>query len=137
REAEMDGFPVLDLADLGSGRPGALERLGAELRHALEHVGFFIVVNHGVPQAMVDGMFAEAARFHALPTAAKTALLMGDGTTGYLPSDAYVIKTSTVAENRKPDLVAAFFIDRERAPDDPEVLAGKPFRELNKWPEGL
>ena len=28
-------------------------------------------------------------------------------------------------------------MDRERAPDDPEVLAGKLFREPNKWPDNL
>ena len=28
-------------------------------------------------------------------------------------------------------------MDRERAPDDPDVLAGKLFREANKWPDNL
>jgi FAD dependent oxidoreductase/2OG-Fe(II) oxygenase superfamily len=35
------------------------------------------------------------------------------------------------------DLNEAFFIDRERSPDDLEVRAVKPFRELNKWPADL
>jgi isopenicillin N synthase-like dioxygenase len=54
-----------------------------------------------------------------------------------LPSGEYVIKTSHLNDNNKADLNAAFFMDRERPPDDPEVLAGKLFRAPNKWPENL
>ncbi len=136
--AEVDGFPILDLADHVAGRPGARDRLARELRDALEHIGFLLVVNHGVPQAMIDDIFAEAARFHVLPLEQKLKLRMARGSgIGYLPTAQFAIKTSEINDNRKPDLNAAFFIDRERSPDDPEVRAGKPFRELNRWPDGL
>ncbi len=137
QEAEADGFPMLDLAEYRRDAPGALGRLAGELRGALETVGFLVVVNHGVPQAMIDGMFAQAARVHALPMAAKEALRMGSGSVGYLAAGAYAIKTSEINAGRKPDLNEAFFIDRDRAPDDPSVVAGKRFREVNKWPYGL
>src|SRR5690349_12588138 len=61
----------------------------------------------------------------------------GSGVTSYLPSGAYSVTTSEGNEHGQPDLNQAFFIDRERAPDDPEVLAGKLFREPNKWPPAL
>ena len=61
----------------------------------------------------------------------------GAGFTGYLPSGEYAIRTSRINDNDQPDVNAAFFMDRERAPDDPEVLAGKLFREPNKWPADL
>ena len=64
-----------------------------------------------------------------------TARGQGSGFTGYLPSGEYSVKTSEVNDNDQPDLNEAFFMDRERAPDDPEVLAGKLFREPNKWPD--
>jgi isopenicillin N synthase-like dioxygenase len=137
QDAGIDGFPVLDLADLAADRPGARQRLARELRTALETVGFLVVVNHGVPAAMIDGIFAEAARLHALPMETKQALRMGRGSVGYLAAATYAIKTSDINDNRKPDLNEAFFIDRDRSPDDPEVLAGKPFREINKWPDDL
>src|SRR6185312_9290646 len=74
----------------------------------------------------------------ALPMTEKLRLRMEQGKgIGYLPAAAYAIKTSEINDNRKPDLNAAFFIDRERSPDDPEVRAGKPFRDLNRWPDGL
>ncbi len=134
-------FPIIDLKDYLLGAPGALEEVGSQLRAALETVGFLIVVNHGIAPELLDGIVAEARRFHALPLAEKLALGTdrgaGNGFTGYLASGGYSVRTSTINHNTKPDLNAAFFMDRERACDDPEVLARKPFRELNKWPANL
>jgi isopenicillin N synthase-like dioxygenase len=42
-----------------------------------------------------------------------------------------------VNANTKADIIAAFFFDRERMADDPEVVAGVPFRYTNKWPHEL
>ncbi len=137
QQAEADGFPVLDLGQYLRDAPGARERLAEDLRDALETVGFLVVVNHGVLQAMIDDIFAQAARLHALPMDRKQAMRMGDGSVGYLAAATYAIKTSEINAGRKPDLNEAFFIDRDRDPDDPAVLAGRRFREVNKWPDGL
>jgi isopenicillin N synthase-like dioxygenase len=69
--------------------------------------------------------------------AQKQALSMGSGSVGYLAAATYAIKTSEINAGRKPDLNEAFFIDRDRSPDDPAVREGKRFREVNKWPDGL
>jgi len=135
RDATVENFPVLDLGEYVAGKPGARERVAETLRHACENVGFMVAINHGVDQAQIDGMFAWAARFHAQPLDAKMKLAMGQNFVGYLPANAFVIKTSDLAKNRKPEANEAFFMDRDRAPDDPEVLAGKLFREPNKWPD--
>ncbi len=57
-------IPVLDLGSYLAGEPGALQRLGAELRRAFEQIGFYFIVNHGVPQSLVD---ARVRRSRALP----------------------------------------------------------------------
>jgi isopenicillin N synthase-like dioxygenase len=141
RAASSAEFPVIDLGAYMRGDAAALDRVAAQLREALENIGFLIVVNHGVSPALTDGIVEEARRFHALPLGEKLALAtgrgQGSGFTGYLASGAYSVKTSEVNDNDQPDLNEAFFMDRERAPDDPEVLAGRLFRELNKWPAGL
>jgi isopenicillin N synthase-like dioxygenase len=80
-----DSIPVLDLAQLRAGAPGALEKLGEELRHAFTEVGFYFVRNHGIPQALLDQTFAEAARFHAQPLDAKMALKINEHNIGYMP----------------------------------------------------
>src|ERR1051326_8991131 len=131
RAATSAEFPVIDLAAYRRGAAGALRQVAAELRDALENIGFLIVVNHGVGAELTDGIVEEARRFHALPMATKLRLATGrgagTGVTGYLPSGEYSGETSEVNDNDKPDLNEAFFMDRERAPDDPEVLAGKLF----------
>jgi isopenicillin N synthase-like dioxygenase len=137
QDVEADDFPVLDLAGFAGGVPGSRQRLARDLADALENIGFLVVVNHGVPAQMIGSIFAEAARLHAMPLQREMALAMGTGSVGYLPAARFAIKTSEVNNNRKPDLNEAFFIDRERSPEDPEVRAAKPFRELNKWPADL
>lgn len=141
RRAASEEFPVVDLGPYRRGETGALAAVAGRLRDALEHIGFLIVVGHGVPAALTDGVVAQTKRFHAQPMAEKLKLAAGGGRgsgfTGYLPSGAYSVKTSQVNDNDRPDLNEAFFMDRERARDDPEIVAGKLFRELNKWPDDL
>jgi isopenicillin N synthase-like dioxygenase len=141
RGAGSESFPVVDLADYRREAPGALADVARQLRYALEHIGFLIVVNHGVDFALIAEIVEQARRFHALPLAEKLKLETnrgaGSGFTGYLPSGEYAIKTSELNDNNKPDVNAAFFMDRERSPDDAEVLAGKLFRAPNKWPANL
>jgi isopenicillin N synthase-like dioxygenase len=141
KTAPTGDSPLIDLGDYVRGAAGARDRIARQLRHALENIGFLIVVNHGVSADLIDGIVEQARRFHALPFGERTKLETkrgkGTGFTGYLPSGEHVISTSQINDNDKPDLSAAFFMDRERAPDDPEVLAGKLFREPNKWPERL
>jgi isopenicillin N synthase-like dioxygenase len=130
-------IPVLDLGSYLSGTPGALEAAAVELREALEGIGFFIIVNHGVPQDLIDATFAAARRFHAQPLAAKMALRMNAHNNGYMAMSRYTIRTSDVNANDKPDLNEAFFVKRERPPDDPLVQSGRRFVGPNRWPDDL
>jgi isopenicillin N synthase-like dioxygenase len=74
-------IPVIDLGPYLAGRPRAMAATAAELGRALEDVGFFVIVNHGIPQALIDDTFAEARRFHAQPMETKLALRMNEHTT--------------------------------------------------------
>ena len=64
-------IPVIDLAPYLKKRPGAREAAAAELGRALQDIGFFVIVNHGIPQTLIDATFAEARRFHTQPMDAK------------------------------------------------------------------
>lgn len=130
-------IPILDLGPYLAGVPGALDEVAAELRHALEHVGFFILIHHGVPQALIDQTFAEAKRLHALPLDVKMALRMNEHNNGYMAMNRYAVWTSEVNANTKPDLNEAFFLKRERRPDDPLLQSGRRFVGPNRWPEAL
>ncbi len=130
-------IPVIDFGPCFAGVPGARESTAAELRHALEHVGFFVMVNHGVPQALIEQTFAEARRFHDQPLDTKLALKMNEHNNGYMMLGRYMVVTSQVNANDKPDLNEAFFCRRERAPDDPLLRANRRFAGVNVWPGDL
>jgi isopenicillin N synthase-like dioxygenase len=66
-------IPVIDLEPYLAARPHAAATTAAELVRALEDVDFFVIVNHGIPQTLIDDTFAQARRFHAQPMDAKLA----------------------------------------------------------------
>jgi isopenicillin N synthase-like dioxygenase len=130
-------IPVIDVGPCFAGRPGALDAVARQLGDALETIGFFILVNHGVPRPLIAQTFDEARRFHAQPPAAKMALRMNEHNNGYMAMGRYAVWTSQVNANDKPDLNEAFFTKRERRPDDPLVRSGRRFAGPNRWPDNL
>ena len=130
-------IPVVDLGPYLAGQPGALERTAAELRFALTGIGFYFIVNHSVPAEQSRGVFAEAARFHALPLERKMEIRIDKHNVGYLPMRGDTLRTSVVQTVTKPNLNEALFVARDLAPDHPDVLADRRFRSANQWPAGL
>jgi isopenicillin N synthase-like dioxygenase len=132
-----EAIPVIDYGPYFTGEPGAITGLAAELRHACENVGFFYALNHGVDQAVIDRAFAASRRFHALPLETKLALRLNQNNIGYLPINASVQGASTVHKATRPNQNESFFISHDRAADHPDVLAGRPLRGRNQWPDGM
>jgi isopenicillin N synthase-like dioxygenase len=135
--AAAAAIPVIDYGPYFAGEPGALPRLAAAVRHACTEVGFFYLRNHGVPDTVVERAFAASKRFHALPLAAKLALRLNENNIGYLPINASVQGASTVHRATRPNQNESFFASHDRGPEHPDVLAGKPLRGRNQWPQGL
>ena len=128
-------IPIIDVAGMLSGEPGALAATASQVHDALTQVGFFVITGHGVPQALIRQTFAEAERFHAQPMPRKLALKMNEHNNGYMALGRYAVWTSEVNRNDKPDLNEAFFIKRERGPDDPLLRSGRRFVGPNVWPD--
>ena len=133
----MTTIPVIDFGRCFAGAPGALDATAAELRAALEQVGFFVMVNHGVPPAAIERTFAEARRFHDQPMDRKLALRMNAHNNGYMMMGRYAVWTSGVNTNTEPDLNEAFFCKRELALDHPLRRSGRRFVGANLWPDDL
>ncbi|HYE93747.1 MAG TPA: 2-oxoglutarate and iron-dependent oxygenase domain-containing protein, partial [Terriglobales bacterium] len=130
-------IPVIDFGPAFAGRPGARDAAAAALRDILEQVGFFVMVNHGVPQQLIDQTFAEARRFHDQPMDQKLALKMNEHNNGYMMQGRYAVWTSEVNTNDKPDLNEAWFCKRERDAADPLRRSGRRFVGPNQWPDAL
>jgi isopenicillin N synthase-like dioxygenase len=129
-----EAIPVIDLSDFLARRPGALQATARQIHDALTTVGFLVLTGHDVPQSAIDRTFAEARRFHALPMERKLALRMNEHNNGYMAMSRYAVWTSDVNKNDKPDLNEAFFIKRERPPNDPLLRSGRRFVGPNVWP---
>ena len=135
--ADTESIPVIDLGPFLAGEPGALDRTAKELRFALTEIGFYFIVNHGVPREQIRAVFEQVKRFHAQPLERKLALKLNHHNTGYLPMRGNTLRTSTVQADTKPNLNEAFFIKRELPADHPDVLADRPFHGANRWPADL
>ncbi|XP_051142095.1 1-aminocyclopropane-1-carboxylate oxidase homolog 11-like [Andrographis paniculata] len=70
-------IPVIDLqgVDLGGSRRSEIVK---EIRRASENWGIFQIVNHGIPDAVMDGILESTRRFHEQPKEAKMDLYSSD-----------------------------------------------------------
>lgn len=137
RELPAKELPVLDLKGFLAGNEAAKHRLAAELRKVAENLGFMCIVNHGIPQELIDRMEKEAMRFHSLPMDDKLKIKVNDHQRGYIPPRATLVKHSTYNKNTKLDLNATYVLATDYPADHPGVRAGKQFYGANQWPEDL
>ena len=110
--ANAEIIPVIDLGPYLSGAPGAIDRTAEELHFALTEIGFYFIVNHGVPSEQIQAVFRQAARFHALPLEKKLEVELDKHNVGYLSIGGDTLRTSTVATVTKANINEAFFVAR-------------------------
>ena len=124
-------LPILDLSSWREGDGASLARIAAEAGAACREAGFFYVAGHGVDPDLIAGAFEQSRGFFGLPLARKQALAIErvGGNRGYSG-----MLHEALDPGRGPDMKEAFNVGFEIAPDDPDLLAGQPFRSLNAWP---
>jgi isopenicillin N synthase-like dioxygenase len=125
-------IPIIALAGLRSGKRADLERIGSEIGRAARGLGFFSVADHGIPQSLVDAVFAASKTFFALPVREKERLSVTNSTSyrGYVRLGEEKLDPALAG-----DIKECFNAGPDLAPDDPDVLAGKPFHAVNQWPD--
>jgi isopenicillin N synthase-like dioxygenase len=123
----MAAIPVIDLA-------AGDAAVAAAVRGACETAGFFYIVNHGVPEALVRDQFAWAERFFELPLDAKQAVALSKSAArrGWEG-----VGSQTLDEAAKPDLKESYYCGVEYPPEHPYVRAGHDSYGANCWPDGL
>jgi isopenicillin N synthase-like dioxygenase len=125
-------IPIIDLSPLVAHDPAGERRVAAEIGAACRGIGFFYVSGHGVPQAVISAVFAAAADFFTGSPGIKEAVQFSGpgGNRGYIK-----LGGETLDPGKPPDFKEAFNIGLELAPDDPDLLAKRPFRAPNLWPD--
>lgn len=136
-QAVRQSVPVVDISALDGPVAVSTRDTARELRRVFETIGFVYIAGHGVAQAQIDDVFAASRAFHALPLAAKQRLKINSAHRGYMGMSTSTIVTSSVATVTKPNQSESLMVMHEVAPDDPDLLAGKPLQGPNQWPEEL
>ena len=128
--ASDEDIPILDLGPFLAGEDGAAEKTAAELRSALEQIGFFYILNHGVPENLRDHLIEQTAAFYRLPLERKLPLKINAHGVGYVPNRGQLLKTSSYyTGTKKPDVCEALILQRDWGP-------GSETRR-NPWPDHL
>jgi isopenicillin N synthase-like dioxygenase len=117
----MTTIPVLDYATFsGPTKQAFVEAWGEAARGP----GFLVVKNHGIPQALIDDMFAKADAFFALPKEVKDEVSIDKS-----PNNRGYAGTGSESLDEKSgqmDQKEAYNMAVDFPADDPRVLRGDP-----------
>jgi isopenicillin N synthase-like dioxygenase len=135
-------IPTLDIAPYLAGERGGREAAAARLREISMSVGFFYLKGHGVPRSLIEGLFAQSRRFHALPEAEKRKIpffSVGSFKSGYaaMEEDGYGRTNINIVQGAKPNRVAKFSINREGGSGGRSMTEAEHTAVVNVWPENL
>ena len=84
KQVAVSSIPVIDIAPLESGAHADLASVGAQMRAAVEDIGFFYVKNHSVDLMLIEQVNSLAHQFFAQPLASKLQVEPTDRHRGYL-----------------------------------------------------
>ncbi|HYP76288.1 MAG TPA: 2-oxoglutarate and iron-dependent oxygenase domain-containing protein [Polyangiaceae bacterium] len=127
---DFERLPLIDVSGLESADLTARRETARRLDRAARNAGFFYVTEHGLPQALSDGLVAAAAEFFALPEGRKQRYYIGDSTNhrGYVPAGEEVFYAGS------KDSKEAFDLSLDLPESDPDYRAGNRFLGPNRWP---
>lgn len=132
QEISLTEVPVIDFAPFLSGDDAARQAVADEIARACREIGFFYIVGHGVPEACRSAVFAAAEAFYHRPAAEKARTQASeDWYRGWIPSQ------TTPTLNRRSRLFEQFRMQADLPPDDPDVRAGSPLYQPNRWPDDM
>ena len=120
-------LPIIDMATYRAGAADAKAALIAEIAGKSRALGFFYLVNHGIPDALLSDQIAWGRRFFALPLEAKAAVDFRKPAVrrGYEP-----LALQTLQAGAAPDQKEAFSYGSEPKPGTPATG----FEGPNQWP---
>ena len=120
-------LPIIDMETYRAGRPSAKAELIEEIADKSRTLGFFYLVNHGLPEPLLAGQLDWTRRFFALPQADKQAVDFRNLPVrrGFEP-----MALQTLQAGAEPDQKEGFTFGLEPAP------TGRlgPFDGPNQWP---
>jgi isopenicillin N synthase-like dioxygenase len=125
-------IPVIDVTSLRTRAIEGERAVVREIGDACRGIGFFYITGHGIAPETLARVFLLSRQFFTAPASLKNqARFSGPAANrGFISFGG-----ETLDPGKPPDLKEAFNIGLELAADDPDLLAGKPFRARNLWPD--
>ncbi|MCR9126691.1 MAG: hypothetical protein NXH82_11240 [Rhodobacteraceae bacterium] len=126
--------PLIDLTDSFSDDIEKRKAVAWEVHKACVDPGFFYIINHGIPQEVMDNQLKLAAQFFDLPLEEKLALdsVKEASTRGYEPMAA-----QTLDEGSPPDLKEGFMSSVDADENHRYTKMNVPGTGRNQWPESF
>jgi isopenicillin N synthase-like dioxygenase len=125
-------IPVIPFEGVRRGDAAAMRAAAAAIRAACLDSGFFYLSGHGVGDAVIEAVRAEATRFFRQPVEVKRQAAVNARHRGF-----NALGDALMYEARKPDHKEFFSMGLDLPEDDPDVLAGEKLRGPNNWPPGM
>ena len=129
---EVDKIPVIDVSKLRSGTPETAHAVALEIRQAAEEVGFFYILNHGIPEAVIKQAYYVAKEFFNLPKELKDSVKINTNHHGYLS-----VGEAKMAEAERVDLKESFVWGLDLPDEHSSVTMENPFLGRNQWPDEM
>lgn len=132
------GIPVIDLSDALDGSDAARRKLAARLDRICCEIGFFTIVGHGAPAAVLDDLRNKANAFFTLPLDEKRRAIhpVADTPRGYR---ALGIEALSYGNDRRtpPDLKEYYHFGRQTWRDEAYFTSaeGRRYFIPNLWPQ--
>jgi isopenicillin N synthase-like dioxygenase len=125
-------IPIIDITALRNGAHAGERAVAREIGAACRGIGFFYITGHGIAPETLANVFRTAQQFFTSPTSVKEQARFS----GPADNRGYIkLGGESLDPTNPPDVKEAFNIGLELAPDDPDLVARKPFRALNHWPD--
>jgi len=122
-------IPLIDFTPFREGDPTARRRVADQIARACETIGFFYLSGHGVSETLRSDIFDRADAFFHLPAEDKERVRATEAwNRGWVCPD----RDTTLNANSR--LFEQYRIQRDLAPDDPDLHSGSVFRQPNRWP---
>ncbi len=131
-------IPVVDLSKFVKGNEAERKAFVAKLGDAFHSVGFVGVINHGVPQDLIDNFYKASKDFFSEPVSVKKSYEIKDmaGQRGYTSFGREHAKQSQVADLKEffqfGQYVSHDHPLKEEYPDNPHVIVVPEFSNLGK-----
>ncbi len=129
----FDRIPLVDIAPLLGSDAAEKSRVAKAMAQAASDVGFLYITGHGVPDALIERLRAQAAAFFSLPLPLKQKYYIGlsKAHRGYVPAGEETFYTTAEA---KVDKKEAFDLSIDLPADDPDHIIGYRMLGPNQWP---